>query len=103
MKVKNGLSPILSNLASIKNRDILNGEYICAQVIDVVLDNSSDFGIGTIYWKKYIPSKNEESEENINLDSLNKAIPFWPGLKLYPVKGELVIILVIPEARVDIM
>jgi hypothetical protein len=56
-------------------------------------------GIGSIFFKSYISSKNEINDESDSLfNTCNVASPLFPNIMYYPLIGELVYILYLPSA-----
>jgi hypothetical protein len=56
-------------------------------------------GIGSIFFKSYIDSKDEINDESDSLfSSCNVASPLFPNIMYYPLIGELVYVLYLPSA-----
>ena len=94
-------SKIVGNVSnSISNFTIKTGKVISV-LMDDKTPNSTLFardgawaGIGTVYYVDY-PSRKESNETEINIDllSLSKAIPLFPDRKYIPLKEELILII----------
>lgn len=100
MKSTTGIREVINHLGNQQN-NIQQPFIISARVIDIILDNQhlefdSLNGWNSIGVIKFRPVSVPFSENNPSL--LNYAKPFFPNIKHYPLKNEIVFILSLPSS-----
>lgn len=107
MRTKEGLASVISKINNRIPESSNNNNYKIGKVYGVVLNENTPskelfdkYGgwtsLGTVFYQNYNTSKTSEIED-INLEQCLRAKPLFPNQKIYPLIGELILIINLPS------
>jgi hypothetical protein len=112
MRIREGLSPILSRISKQQANENNLPAYRVGQVYSVILNENSPnketfdkyggYGaLGMIFFKDYNGNK-ETQTQTVDLEQCVVAYPMFPNQKIFPLIGELVLIFNLPSPNSQI-